>query len=425
MKKLLIKKSFDVFQAAKMDEKGRLEDYFAINLASEAGNIYIGRIENVRGGNCFVNYGGAENGILPYDKTMKAGDLVRCQAVREAVDGKGAILRKKIMLTGRFCIVGDGIIGVKFSKKIKNKDFKERLKAFSDCIIRSEAEFFPFEEVEKELKNLQASYEKILSLPLSKIDCIYQESAVSKLLKEFSLADTEIIAERNVDAPVDVKFSCYEGIQPIFRQFNIDKEIEKLFERKVETGGVELVFDETEAMHVIDVNAKNSLSLKPLAINKKAAEIAVKHIRLRNLGGLIIIDFLGEGDMDDLKKFIESLLFFDREDTKVEAVNNLSLIAINRKKRYNAFNKVLHKEYARAPKEIKGRGLNLCDEIRSLYAQEPFSTVTVKIPLRHENSFISDYNETVKVLLPRLKTYVITDEDEQVIIGNAGGKPIT
>ncbi|MGL5961164.1 MAG: Rne/Rng family ribonuclease, partial [Cetobacterium sp.] len=333
------------------------------------GNIYKGKVANVLPGmeSAFVNIGLEKNGFLyvkdlrdfeekyltgivtnqkPIDELLKIGDDVILQVLSDPRGSKGARVTTHHTIPGKFLVLMPNNNHIAISKKIKDEVERERLeKLFSEIvpdgmgvIIRTAAEGKSLHHFEKELLYLIKKWEEVeIKIKTSKTgDLLYKDNGiVSKVLRDIIgndideiIVDNEavyweiidyIIAFTEGDSKIKVKL--YSEKEEIFEKYNIQKEIEKSLEETtyLECGG-SIVIEKTEALVSIDVNTgKNigSLSLEETVVktNIEAAEEIARQLRIRNLSGIIIIDFIDmkvEEDKTKVLKVLEENLVKDR-----------------------------------------------------------------------------------------------------------------
>lgn len=423
MKRIIIQQTMDFVMGVQI-QNDEITDFFALPKNSIVGNIYCGRIENIRKNHCFVNFDNSrKNGILEINnKKFKVGDFVKCQIIRDDSDEKGAILSDKINLAGKYVILCEGIKGYKFSHRISVEDKKNLEENLTEkrygFIVRKNAEKADFSLIENEIDNLIENYEKISIFQENVIKLIYSEIGLEKLVKEFDFLGSEIIVDTY--EKLENNYQEYRNIKPIFDYYNLSEEIKRIFSRKISIeNGIEIVFDKTEAMHVIDVNSKNEIGNNVFLINKKAAKEITKQIRLRNISGMILIDFVSmknDKDKEKLIDYIKNLLKNDREKTRVESISEFSLVAINRKKRYNEFVTIFYKYSGM----FEGENMiendvfvykNICDDILRLFAENNFKEIFIVMNEKLIDGFIEGkyYQQLLKEKINNAKVFVIRD----------------
>lgn len=305
--------------------------------------------------------------------TKKSGDIqiniepkqdVIVQVVREAYGNKGVKVTSKIALPGRYVVLlpFDNMIGV--SRKINSYKEKKRLRTIArsvlpegfGCIIRTVCEGKSEKELKKDWESLLLIWNDIeKKVKKSKSPALlYQDmqlaesvirdlfnSDISKLVVDSKKVYKEIVSYLKKKSPAMIdKLEYYSGKKQIFEEYGIEKELESTYKRKVglHSGG-SLVFDQTEAMYVIDVNSgrtnEKEQERNALKTNIEAAKEIARQIRLRDIGGMIIIDFIDMTEDKNRKKIYNEIrreFSKDRAKTVVYPVTQLGLIQITRQR---------------------------------------------------------------------------------------------
>ena len=350
---------------------------------SLVGNIYLGKIENVLSSldAAFVDIGEEKNAFLyinevAYDveledreeiarkiqHILKPNQMILVQVTKDPMKGKGARLTTYISLPGRYLVLAPFNEGVGVSRKLEGRE-REELKLAAaeikprDCglIIRTAARGSTKVKLKKEVKQLikfwsiirkKAAVSRVPSL-------IYQEySIVIRLLRDiFSedfgtiYVDKKIIKNEIIHyfRSIGVNFNniiIHHGTNELFEEFNVNEVIESALERKVwlKSGGF-IVIDYGEALTTIDVNTGKFTSGKSstqtiLRTNLEAAEAITNQLRLRDIGGIIVIDFIDMSSEDDryrvLSRF-KQCLEKDKTKTEVLTFSKLGLLEMTRK----------------------------------------------------------------------------------------------
>ena len=321
------------------------------------GNIYKGRVENFLPGMqaAFVDIGRDKNVFLQFSAKQKfsVGQSVLIQIDKDETLTKGARATLNISLAGRLMIFLPtlGYIGVsnkiqgderlrlhKLAKKIRSKD--------SGIIIRTAAQGCDETSLLDDLAKLQALWTKILERNSKRKPPALLHSdndLIDKLLRNDVAADTELIVDnlklyrRLVERVSNVKL--YDSSSPIFEAFGVTKELASINQRELSLpSGGQIVIDKTEALTAIDVNTgkfigRNDFDETILKTNLEAADLILKQLRLRDLGGIIIVDFI---DMDStehkkaLMNFLREQAAFDRNKVKIVDMTPLGLVEITR-----------------------------------------------------------------------------------------------
>lgn len=368
-------------------EEGKLKEHYVEYKDSSyiTGNIYKGKVENLLTGlqSAFVNFGSTRNGFLsveelPVHKTVlgesgvvpkklnvQEGDYVMVQATKEEIGTKGARLTTTITLPGRYVIYLPTLDFVGVSNKITDEETRDRLikkltrlaPAGSGFIARTACLEATKGEITEESKRLIDQWQKIqhtyqntqgIAQVYSDGDLIFRtvRDMLSNNIDKIICNDYEtcenlkrMMKERNVR--FSDKVHLYEGSYDMYDAFNILGEVDKLLDRRVTVkSGISLVFDYTEALTVIDVNtakfARGSNHEETVfQANLEAAREIARQIRLRNIGGIIIVDFVDMQDDEHKQAVVEELrkeLLFDRTKTRVLGMSSLGLVEITRKK---------------------------------------------------------------------------------------------
>ena len=296
---------------------------------------------------------------------LKTGQEILVQVIKGPRGTKGARVSTRISLPGRYLVLMPEADNVGVSRKIEDGKERDRLKAIGarlrepgfGIILRTEAE----DKTEADLKadkdflmklwkQVQESYHKHRAPALIHQDytLVFKTirdvfgSDVDKLTmddaEEFEKTD-ELLGM--VSPRLRHRIHLYTGDKPIFDHYNVESEIERLMKRKVwlRSGGY-LIFDETEALTVIDVNTGKftgggSLSETIFKTNLDAAHEIARQLRLRDIGGIIVIDFIDMNNVRDKQgvlKALEGALKKDRSRTKISSISALGLVEMTRKR---------------------------------------------------------------------------------------------
>ncbi len=336
MERQILNLTIKGMEAAALIEDGQLMELIPKQEQTNAGGIFLGRIERYVPGMqaVFVDIGLEKNGFLPLSETqgetpakLKTGASIVVQVKKEPLNEKGSYLSTDISLPGAYCVYRPFGNGLGISAKITHWDLRESLKQVQvqsgGAIIRTAAQNADLKDIQREVAGLEAIWESILSL--SK-----QYSAPKPLW-----APMDALARLRTD---------YEGrynTQTNPATETLEKQLEEALKRKVwlKSGGF-LVIDPCEAMTVIDVNTgkftgKKRLDETILKTNLEACEKIAQQIRLRNLSGIIVVDFI---DMDSKKQQEQVLkkqtdvFMEDRKQTEILGFTKLGLLEITRKR---------------------------------------------------------------------------------------------
>ena len=372
--------------------------------SSMVGNVYLGRVQNVLPSMeaAFVDIGRGRNAVLyagevnwdaagldgqprRIEMALKSGDPVLVQVTKDPVGQKGARLTSQVSLPGRYLVyVPDGsMTGI--SRKLPDTE-RSRLKAIlkkvmpegAGVIVRTAAEGASEEELTRDITRLQAQWEDIekkratatppslLSsepdLAIKVIRDIFNED-FSKVVISGSGVIEEVRDYVGSIAPdLLERIESWTGTDDVFGAFRIEEQLTKALDRKVwlPSGG-SLVIDRTEAMTVIDVNTGKftgqggNLEETVTKNNLEAAEEIVRQLRLRDVGGIIVIDFIDmvlESNRDLVLRRLVECLGRDRTKHQVAEVTSLGLVQMTRKRIGGG----LHEVFATPCEHCGGRG---------------------------------------------------------------------
>lgn len=360
MKKLLIDILSGYIRAA-LTEDGKLSELAAEDKNDEpqAGDIFAGRVKQVvKKQYAFVDIGAEKNGFLQIAKNgnIQPGQALIVQVERPAYGEKGAALTLDISVSGRFAAVTNDKKGIGISHKITDEAERDRLfaaakSALGDkycCVVRTNAMGEDEGVIRNEITELSAFLDNILEKGkyAKPPFCLYRAPReVHRLIRD-CLDETDEIIVNDKEYFDEIKHifantTLYTADMPLFMQYGIENDIERLLRRKIwlDCGGF-LVFDYTEAMTVIDVNTgkftdggdKRKTVLKT---NICAAKEIAEQLRLRNLSGIIVVDFVNMQSAEDLYVFeteFKKALAKDRLKTKYYGMTELGIAQITRQK---------------------------------------------------------------------------------------------
>ncbi len=379
MKRLLLDYTPYCTRAALVEDGELIE--FSIEKTSVrgiVGNIYKGRVENVLSGMeaAFVNIGLERNGFLYVGETLvnsngigstmpkkklnlSPGDIIMCQVVKDQFGQKGARLTTDVTLPGYYLVLlpTSGFVGV--SRKVLCQPRREYLEQLvsSVCpegmgfIIRSAADKAKDEDIIAEAKDLlhqwqfiQADYNQASDKSL-----VFEEAGLfDRALRETFGEDVDKVVVNDAEVAKNLQgkvgkaeIEVYTGERNIMAHFNVSEQINRICDRRVYLeNGAYIVIDKTEALTVIDVNTGKFAGSKDLEdtvykTNIAAAICIAKQLRLRNISGIVVIDFIDMQDEAHKEAVIETLkdaLKNDRLKTSTVGMTPLGLVELTRKK---------------------------------------------------------------------------------------------
>jgi ribonuclease G len=377
--------SVDDFEtrAAVLEGRSLVEIYMERREApSIVGNIYLGRVKDILPGMqaAFIDIGigrnaflyveeivyprsGEEEPIPPIQHLLKPGQDILVQVIKEPMDSKGARVTTQVTLPGRYLVLLPFSDFVGASRRLPDEE-RQRLKEVCEqikprgkgLIARTAAEGANVAELREDVKKLLLFWRKISRRVRSSnpVQLIYQEPqlALRIVRDQFSNDFRRLIIdnEGDYDAIIDFLKSIDPGLAqrvelyterlPMFDKYNINQDIENAMKRKVwlRSGGY-ISIDHTEALTAIDVNTgkyvgKTTLEQTIFKTNLEAAEEVVRQLRLRDIGGIIVIDFIDMQDQsnrDEVFRVLNEALASDRTKTRVIEISRLGLVEMTRK----------------------------------------------------------------------------------------------
>lgn len=329
------------------------------------GNIYIGKVKNIVSniGAAFIEI---QKGIVCYYKMeempLRVGDELPVQIEREAAKGKAATVTANWSLRGRYVVLSVGESKVGVSAKIakdRRSDFQtfvgKYLTEGYGIIVRTNAVHATQEEIEEEIKALIIQYGRIMAIADKRTcyACIYQQpmqyladlqNVRQDGLEEITVEDTklyeDVLAYLGIYQPdmVGLLKRYEDSLLTLHKLHSIDSVLEEAFKEKVWLkSGAYLMIQPTEACTVIDVNTGKAIRRKDesLNINLEAAKEIARQIRLRNLSGIVLVDFINLSNTEEVHKLLKTLEHFLRQDpilTTLVDMTKLQLVEITRKR---------------------------------------------------------------------------------------------
>jgi len=335
------------------------------------GNIYRGRIAHVdRGlGAAFVDIGAKEAAFLPLrnlDVPPVEGARALVQIEREGQAGKGPRITTRISLTGVCLILLPGRRGISVSKRIVDKDERSRLSAVVKTIaeadegfmVRTAASGAPEQGLRAEAARLRRSLQDLLGATARSPALLYQQPPVDlRLLRDHGSGFDEVLYDqRNAAAAAErwcavalprsaSRIVFHRSTEWVPNPAEILDQVEDALQPRVDlSGGGSLVIESTEAMTVIDVNAASAGNAQAdvanerllLRTNLAAADEIARQIRLRNIGGIVVIDFIDLAEAAHRRRVVERLRAATADDSApvwVGAMSRLGLVELTRKRR--------------------------------------------------------------------------------------------
>lgn len=301
----------------------------------------------------------------PISKILQRGQEVVVQIYREPIGTKGPRATTQLSLAGRYLVLIPNLNYVGVSRRISNRTERNRLRQIARSIkpdgfafiVRTIASGRSSEQLKKDLDDLLANWKKVSerakNLPAPAI--LFRDAGLiptlvrDKLSPEIDMLiidspeeHKKIIQYLESVAPEMVaRVKLYEGSEPIFEKFDVERQIEAMLKRKIDlSSGGEIIIDQTEAMVTIDVNSKRFIGKSDpeqlvLKTNLEAVEEIVRQIRLRDLGGIIAIDFIDMAEPSNRQQVERALIAAlkkDKAQSRILPMNEFGMVILTRQR---------------------------------------------------------------------------------------------
>ena len=364
-------KIIEYYTSTEEDKKRRIE-----------GNIYVGKVGDIINGMqaAFVDFGSGKKGFIhlkdalpqvderktkidtsiDIKKVLKPDQKILIQIKKDSDNKKGARVSTHISLPGRFVVIMPNIDFITISQKIDNKEKKNELVKFIKenlpegfgAIIRTSAESASKEEIKEDISLLLKRWENIekeFKNSKNETKLIWEsENVVEKMLIDLSIKKIDKITTNSKEEYEKIKENAenqkieisYENKKDLIEEYGLIGQIEKIENRKIwlNCGGF-ITIDKTEALTAIDVNTgkftgNRDLESTIFKVNKEATIEIAKQLRLRDIGGIIIIDYIDMKEKENKEKIqnlLKEELKGDRAKTQVEGFTKLNLMELTRK----------------------------------------------------------------------------------------------
>ena len=395
-------------------EDGVLAEHFVSKTQQDSliGNVYLGKVQNVLPSMeaAFVDIGRGRNAVLyagevnwdvtgldgvprKIENALKPGDSVLVQVTKDPIGHKGARLTSQVSLPGRFLVYVPGGSMTGISRKLPDterarlkKILKDKLTEGAGVIVRTAAEGASEEELTHDINRLRAQWEEIQEKANSRKvlapEMLYQEpDLMIKTVRDVFNEDFTAMIVQGQDAWDSIeayvtyvapdlvsRLQKWDGEDDLFDHYRINEQLAKALDRKVYLpSGGSLVIDRTEAMTVVDVNtgkftgSGGNLEETVTKNNLEAAEEIVRQLRLRDIGGIIVIDFIDmvlESNRDLVLRRLIECLGRDRTKHQVTEVTSLGLVQMTRKRLGTGLLEV----FSEPCEHCAGRGLIVHDQ---------------------------------------------------------------
>ncbi len=409
-KQMLIRRTTHQTQIVVLEGATLVEHYLArSDRRSLAQNIYLGRVRNVLPGMeaAFVDFGEPKNGVLyagdvqidtkenggrqpRIEKALKVGDEILVQVVKDAMGSKGARLTNQVSLPGRYLVLAPGSDMRGISRRLPDAERERLRRLVADLrpkdfgvIVRTAAREATTAEIKEDIDRLLSVWDEInKKMPKGNAPrLLYEEpSLVIRVIREhftrefrrLVVDDGEIHSQvieylKATDPELVPKVHFYKDELSLFERFHVEDQLRRALDRRVwlPSGG-HIVIDVTEALTVVDVNTgrfvgQSNLEKTVLQNNLEAAEEIARQLRLRDIGGIIVIDFIDmeiERNRNAVLRRLREELAKDKTRTQVFEVSNLGLVEMTRKN----VSEGLVESFSRVCSECGGRGVLLYEE---------------------------------------------------------------
>ena len=411
---MLVRQTGDRTQIAVLEDKVMVEHYVNRNSnISYVGNVYLGKVQNVLPSMeaAFVDIGKGRNAVLyagevnwdaagltdgtprKIEHVLKTGQPVLVQVTKDPIGQKGARLTSQVSLPGRYLVYVPSGEMSGISRRLPDEErnrLKNILKDFipdeAGVIVRTAAEGASQEELEHDVSRLKAQWEDIRAKAenpsTSAPSLLYAEPDLTvRVIRDIFNEDFKKLIVQGDDAADEInnylgfiapeltsKIEKWTGTKDLFTEYRIEEQLAKAFDRKVYLpSGGSLVIDRTEAMVVIDVNTGKfigkggNLEETVTKNNLEAAEEIARQLRLRDLGGIIVIDFIDmtlESNRDAVMRRLIECLGRDRTKHQVAEVTSLGLVQMTRKR----VGQGLIEAFSTTCESCGGRGIHIHNE---------------------------------------------------------------
>jgi len=466
-KKIIINSGIYENRVAILDNE-ILEEYYVEQKDTQHlyGNIYKGIVESVLPGlgAAFVNIGTSKNGFLyisdVLDKTpqdiadeeeiiiekekkrntdigslLKVRQEIIVQVDKEPVGTKGPRLTSHVSLPGRYLVLTPFDESIGISKRISDLNERNRIRGVLNqmnlpkgmgFIIRTAAKDVDEKSLKREIKYLINLWARIMyrSKKIGALAVLYEEyDLILRIVRDQFTDDVEKIAIDSKDKYKRIirflsyfmpalrsRIFFYNGISPIFEKYGIEQEIEKIFERKIDLkSGGSIFIEQTEGMVAIDVNTakykgKRDIDETIFNTNLEAAREIARQIRLRDVGGIIIIDFIdmrSKAHKQKVQETLESNLKKDKAKTNILSISSIGVVEMTRQRMRRNLESTMYKKCP----YCSGRGLVKSD-----------TTIAMQILRKVEKAASGTKKREMKVRVhPDIHNFLVKNEKEMIL----------
>jgi len=374
--------------------------------------------------------------VPPIQEVLEMKQEVMVQLVRGPIGSKGARVTTRISLPGRYVVllpIGASYIGV--SKKLENETERQRLKGIGEkarprgqgLILRTEAEGCEQEDIDEDVAMLKEAWRKMrehfrsrkspslihedLSLSGRMVRDYYSDDVSRIQIDSKSEYDQVLTAMRAISQEAGKKVKLYRGNTPLFEKHGVEKVLEQALQRRVPLpSGGNLTVDETEAIVAVDVNTGSYTGAKGgrqrdtiLKTNLEAAKEIARQLRLRDLGGIIILDFIdmyNDAHKQQVMQTLEDLLKRDRARTRVVHLSPLGLVEMTRK---------------RTGQSLLQAESNVCDHCRGRGRALTPQSLAARVEHALKRHSLEGKHPACRVVVPPYVAYELVGEDAENI----------
>jgi len=355
--------------------------------------------------------------LRPIEERLQKGQEILVQVAKEPMGSKGARVTSQISLPGRYLVCMPGTRHIGISRRIEDAAERDRLRAILEAerpadggfIVRTACEGVTKREIHDDIRFLTRLWARVQKQAEASAApaLIHQDlDLVLRVVRDVFTSDVERLT---IDSPDDharvlefvktlmprlvPRVHLYEGVTPIFEQHGVETKIARALERRVwlKSGGY-LIFEQTESLTTVDVNTgryvgKKSQEETILRVNLEAAKQVVQQLRLRNIGGIIVIDFIDMENAANRKKVFDALqeaLRKDKARSNVLRISELGLVQMTRKRTRESLEQLLTSPCPHCGGTARTRSVETLayDALRRALRESALHTNSTRIALR-------------------------------------------
>lgn len=470
-------------------ENGVLDELYTerFHLASHVGNIYKGKIVNIEAGiqAAFIDFGTDKNGFLhisdvhpryfgkketvenigrrqalakrpPIQKCLKKGQDIIVQVTKEGINTKGPTLTTYISLPGKYLVLMPWMSGVGVSQKIEEEEERKKLREVVESIsrpknvgfiIRTAAMLAKKRELQSDISYLSRLWKVINKRGDSEKAPaeIYQESdlAIRTVRDIFDSSIRTILCDNEqvhrkirdflsiVQPRLKRRANLHEGKNPLFNKYNLEREIERIQSSHVSLkSGGSLVIEQTEALVAIDVNSgkyrkQSNAEQTAFKINQEAAREITRQLRLRDMGGLIICDFIDMRDSKhrrEIEKIFREGLRADRARSRALRMSAFGLIELTRQRmrpslQSSTYLKCPHCQGRGFIKSAEAQSIEILRVIRHAASRKEVNRIELAAPPEVADFMLNHRRAILAKIEQDMEKKIIVRSDAQATIG--------